>query len=275
MLRMDGKIALITGAGTGIGRSCMEIFAREGAFVIGVGRRQGPLDEVCATVTSAGGKAEVIAADLAEEGACRSVAEGTIERHGRIDALVNCAAMGGHAYRTLRDGGMNALAETPTEHWHELMRNNLDSTYFMCKEAVTAMRESGGGSIVNIASTSAIRGLPVAHAYAVAKAGIVNMTRQMGASYGRYNIRTNCVSPGSTDTPMMVGSPFMAMVAPDNPNRFDRNPLGRAAQPSEIAYGCLFQASDEASYVNGANLVIDGGILACPREPQDARGGSG
>lgn len=264
MPRMDGKIALITGAGTGIGRSCMEIFAREGALVVGVGRRQAPLDEVCAAVASAGGKGAVIAADLGEERACQSVMEQAIDRHGRVDALVNCAAMGGNAYRTLRAGGMNAIAETPTEHWHELMRNNLDSAYFMCKAAVAAMREGGGGSIVNLASTSAIRGLAVAHAYAVAKAGVLNMTRQMAAAYGRDNIRTNCVSPGTTDTPMMVGSPFMALVDPGNPDRFSHNPLGRAAQPSEIAYGCLFLASDEASYVNGANLVIDGGILACP-----------
>ena len=148
MLRMDGKIALITGAGTGIGRSCMEIFAREGAFVVGVGRRQGPLNEVCATVTYAGGKAEVIAANLAEAGACQSVAEVTIERHGRIDALVNCAAIGGRAYRTLRDGGMNAIARNPNR---ALARADAQQPRLHLLHvqgtAVAAMRKSGGGGV--------------------------------------------------------------------------------------------------------------------------------
>jgi len=264
MGRLDGKVTLITGAGTGMGRACMEIFAREGATVVGLGRRQQPLDEVFDAVLTAGGKGAVFSADLSDPAAAQESVDRTVREFGRLDGLVNAAAMGGNAYRQLREGGMNAIAETPAEHWHELMRNNLDSVFYMCKAAVPVMRSAGGGSIVNISSISAVQGLPGAHAYAVAKAGIQNMSRQMAVSYGRYGIRTNTVCPGGTDTPMMVGSPFMESVRPDNPDRFNHNPMGRAGTPDEMAYGCLFLVSDEASYVNGATLVIDGGQLACP-----------
>lgn len=264
MKRLDGKIAIIAGAGSGMGRACMEVFAREGAIVVGVGRRTAPLDEVMDGVRASGAAGMVMSADLSREDAATQVVEATIREFGTPNILINSAAMGGNAYRQLRDGGMNSLAETPVEHWHELIANNLDSAFFLARAAVPVMRDAGGGAIVNISSTSAVEAITVAHAYAVAKAGVITMSRQMAVTYGRFGIRTNCVLPGPTDTPMMVGSPFMKLLAEDNPQRFDHNPLGRACRPEEIAYGCLFLASDEASYVNGAALVIDGGTLSSP-----------
>ncbi|MET0143643.1 MAG: SDR family oxidoreductase [Ilumatobacteraceae bacterium] len=264
MDRLQGKVALITGAGTGMGRSCMQIFAREGAKVVGSGRRPAPLEETKELVEAEGFEAEVVQADVSVESECEALVAKAKERFGRVDILVNNAGMGGNAYRQLRAGGMEAIAETPTEHWNELMHNNLDSVFFMCKAVVPLMREQGGGSIVNISSISATRALQVAHAYAVTKSGIQNLTRSMAVRYGREGIRSNCVCPGATDTPMMDGSPSMLVLAEDNPDRFTHNPMGRAGTPDEMAYGCLYLASDEASYVNGVVLSIDGGALSCP-----------
>jgi NAD(P)-dependent dehydrogenase (short-subunit alcohol dehydrogenase family) len=247
-----------------MGRACMELFAREGATVVGSGRRPEPLEETRRLVESAGGTVAVLQADVSDEAQAHGLVDTAVERFGRVDVVVNNAGMGGAAYRMLRDGGMEAIADTPTEHWHELQRNNLDSVFFMCTAAVAAMRTSGGGAIVNVSSISATRGMQTAHAYAVMKAGIENMTRQMAVRYAREGIRTNCISPGSTDTPMMAGSPVMSLLSEDNPDRFSLNPMGRAGTPQEMAYGCLFLASDEASYVNGIVLPIDGGSLACP-----------
>ena len=136
--------------------------------------------------------------------------------------------------------------------------------YYLCHAAVNVMRGQGGGSIVNIGSMAAVRGFPAYHAYAVTKAGIHTLTRSMAVRYGRDNIRTNCIAPGTTDTPMMAGSASMANLDPANPDRYSFNPMGRAGTPEEMAYGCLFLASDEASYVNGVVLAIDGGALSCP-----------
>jgi len=262
--RLKGKVAVITGAGTGMGRACMQIFAREGAVVVGSGRRAEPLAETRRLVEAEGGTAEIVQADVSDEEQAHALVARAAETFGRVDVVVNNAGMGGAAYRFLREGGMDPIADTPTEHWHELQRNNLDSVFYMCTASVAAMRRGGGGSIVNVASGAAVRGMATAHAYAVMKAGVANMTRQMAVAYGREGIRTNCIAPGTTDTPMMEGSPVMSMLGPDNPDRFAISPLGRAGTPEEMAYGCLFLASDEASYVNGVVLPIDGGSLVCP-----------
>jgi NAD(P)-dependent dehydrogenase (short-subunit alcohol dehydrogenase family) len=264
MDRLAGKVALITGAGSGMGRSCAQLFAANGARVIGVGRRMERLRETEELVKQSGAEAEVIACDVASEAGARDLVEDVSLRYGRLDILVNAAAMGGSAYGTIRSGGVDSIAETPAEHWHELLRNNLDSVFYLCHATVPVMRRQGGGAIVNIGSMAVVRGFPAYHAYAVSKAGIHTLTRSMAVRYGRDNIRTNCISPGTTDTPMMAGSASMTNLDPGNPDRYSFNPMGRAGTPDEMAYGCLFLASDEASYVNGVVLAIDGGALSCP-----------
>jgi NAD(P)-dependent dehydrogenase (short-subunit alcohol dehydrogenase family) len=264
MDRLAGKVALITGAGTGMGRSCVRLFAANGAQVVGVGRRLDRLQETAELVRQSGDKAEVMACDVASEPDARDLVEDVARRYGRLDILVNAAAMGGSAYGAIRPGGVDSIAETPSEHWHELLHNNLDSVFYLCHAAVNVMRRQGGGSIVNIGSMGAVRGFPAYHAYGVTKAGIHSLTRAMAVRYGRDNIRTNCIAPGTTDTPMMAGSASIANLDPGNPDRYNFNPMGRAGTPDEMAYGCLFLASDEASYVNGVVLAIDGGALSCP-----------
>jgi len=256
--RLAGKVALVTGAGSGVGQATVKAFVDEGATVVGTGRS---LDKLADTRQLVQGRADLVSCDVSDESATQALIDETVEKHGRLDILVNAAGIGGSAYRMQREGGMAGLAETPTEHFDELMRNNLYSVYFACKTAVAHMRRQGGGAIVNVSSISARKGMPTAHAYAVTKAGIENITRQLGHTYGREGIRTNCICPGTIDTPMMVGSPVMDLLDPSNPDRFQYNPMGRAGTPEEMANGILFLASDEASYVNGAVLPIDGGSL--------------
>ncbi len=262
MGRLDGKIAVITGAGTGVGRACMEIFAREGATVVGAARRKEKLDEALASVTKAGGKGMVVPTNVADDAACKALIDATVSEYGRIDIVVNNAGVG-YSDEDSHPQGMAGLAETPTEYWEDVIDINLNSVYYMSKYAIAAMRKSGGGAIVNVSSIGGVNGMADAHAYAAAKAGMNNLTRSMATTYGAENIRTNCVAPGGIDTEM-VRSKMKSLGDPwkNDEMRFMMSPMGRIGTPQEMANGCLFLASDEASYVNGAILVIDGGSSA-------------
>ncbi len=256
--RVEGKVALITGAGTGIGRACMVLFAREGARVMGCSRTGGNLEETLRLVKQAGGEGLVLAQDLATpEGADRLVAA-TEEAHGRIDILVNSAGVG-YSWLEKSPGSMGDVIDTEPDKWAEVMGINLDSYFYLCRRVVPIMQRQGGGAIVNVASISGFQGLPVAHAYTAAKGAAINLTRSLCVAYAKDNIRANCVAPGFTDTPMVA--PVMNMF--DDPEVAERiTPMARAGTPEEMAYGCLYLGSDEASYCNGAVLTIDGGTTA-------------
>jgi NAD(P)-dependent dehydrogenase (short-subunit alcohol dehydrogenase family) len=262
MARLDGKVALITGAGSGIGRACMERFAAEGARVVGAGRRPDALEESLRLALKAGGEGRAIPTDVSREDACRALVEATLDSYGRIDVVLNNAGVGWQ-YRETHPGGMAPLCETPTEHWLEVVQIDLHSVYYMCKAALPRMLERSAGSIVNVASIGGLRGMSDAHAYSAAKAGMVNLTRSLAVTYGPRGVRTNCVAPGLVDTDMVRsymeerGNPQLA-----DATRHQLSPLGRPGRPVEIANACLFLASDEASYVNGAVLVVDGGSTA-------------
>jgi NAD(P)-dependent dehydrogenase (short-subunit alcohol dehydrogenase family) len=257
MDRLKGKIALITGAGTGVGRACMKLFAAEGAKVVGVSRTKANLDETLAQVKAAGGEGQVVAADLSKpEGAETAVAE-TL-KFGRIDILVNSAGVG-YSWLEKSPGSMGPVDDTTPEKWAEVMAINLDSLFHMCHLAIPQMKKQGGGSIVNVTSISGIQGLPVAHTYTAAKGAAINLTRSLGITYCGDNIRVNCIAPGFIDTPMVAS----VLGLFDDPNMADRlTPMKRPGTPEEMAYGCLYLASDEASYCQGAVLVIDGGTTA-------------
>jgi NAD(P)-dependent dehydrogenase (short-subunit alcohol dehydrogenase family) len=263
MPRLEGKVAIITGAGTGVGRSCLQIFAREGAKVVGAGRTQATLDESLAAVTDAGGEGFVQTADVSNEEDCSALIRAAVDRYGQLDIIVNNASVGYDYATEARPDAMNSLAETPAAHWETVVAINLNSVFYMSKPAIAAMRKTGGGAIINVSSIGADMGMPAAHAYTAAKAGVNNLTRSMAISYGPENIRTNCVAPGFIDTKMIAGfleatgSPHL-----DDEARFAIAPLGRLAHPDDIANACLFFASDDAAYCNGAVLVVDGGTTA-------------
>jgi NAD(P)-dependent dehydrogenase (short-subunit alcohol dehydrogenase family) len=258
MERVKGKVTIVTGAGTGVGRACMKLFAAEGARVVGVSRTQANLDETLKEVKAVRGEGIVVAADLAKPAGAEAVVSAAMAKYGRVDILVNAAGVG-YSWMEKSPGSMNDVVNTTPEKWREVMEINLDSAFHMCRLVVPQMRKQGGGAIVNVSSISGFQGLPVAHAYTAAKGALINLTRSLCVSYAADNIRSNCVAPGFIDTPMVASVLHLfkdAAVA-------DRlTPMKRPGTPEEMAYGCLYLGSDESTYCNGTVLVIDGGTTA-------------
>ncbi len=256
--RVANKIAIITGAGTGIGRACMDLFAREGATVVGVSRTQSNLDEALAAVKAAGGAGMVLAKDLARPESADEIVAATVAAYGRLDILVHSASVG-WSWGEKSPGSMSPLADTPLDKWHEVIGFNLDACAYINRAALLTMLKQGKGSIVNVASISGLFGMPTAHTYCAAKGGVINLTRALATTYAKDGIRTNCVCPGYTDTPMIQS---VMGVFDDPAVAAHITPMARAGTAMEMAYGCLYLASDEASYCNGTILAIDGGTAA-------------
>jgi NAD(P)-dependent dehydrogenase (short-subunit alcohol dehydrogenase family) len=257
--RVEGKVAIVTGAGTGIGQAAMVLFGREGADVIGVSRTQSALDNTLEMTREAGGKGMVVAQDLSTEAGAEAVIEATMSTYGRIDILVQAAGVGWSWGQNQSPGSMDDVANTTADQWHEVMSINLDSVFYMCRGVVPIMKKQGGGSIVNVASISGFVGMTTAHTYCAGKGATINLTRAMAATYAMDGIRSNCVCPGYTDTPMIAT--VMGMFD-DTAVADVLTPMQRAGTPEEMAYGCLYLGSDEASYCNGVVLPIDGGTTA-------------
>ncbi len=256
--RVQDKVAIITGAGTGIGRACLELFAREGAKVVGVSRTQANLDEALALVRAAGGDGMVLAKDLSKPESADEIVAATLKAHGRVDILVHSASVG-WSWGEKSQNSMLPLADTPIDKWREVIGLNLDAAAFIDRAVLIQMLQQGRGSIVNVASLSGLFGMPTAHTYCAAKGGVINLTRALAATYAKQGIRANAVCPGYTDTPMIA--PVMNLFD-DDAIATQLTPMARAGTALEMAYGCLYLASDEASYCNGTVLVIDGGTSA-------------
>ncbi|MDX6467836.1 MAG: hypothetical protein QOI27_2876 [Gaiellaceae bacterium] len=257
--RLQGKVAVITGASSGIGRATFELFGREGATVVGTARREAALQEGLGKVKSDGGDGIVVPADLEDSSAADRVAQAAIETYGRIDILV-CNAGVGWQYGLDNPGTMAGIHEASLENWRAILGGvDLEGYFLMIHACLPRMIEAGRGAIVNVASMAGITGLYDAHAYTAAKGAIVNLTRSMAISYIKQGIRTNSVSPGFVDTPMIAP---VINVFDDPAVSASLAPIARPARPEEIAAPIAFLASDEASYVNGANLVVDGGCTA-------------
>jgi NAD(P)-dependent dehydrogenase (short-subunit alcohol dehydrogenase family) len=258
MGRMDGKVVVVTGASTGIGRATFELFAREGATVVGCARTKSTLDDALSSIKSEGGEGIVVAADLSKPEGGDETVKAALDTYGRIDVLVNNAGVG-WTYGVLKPGSMAKLHDTTPEAWHDVLAINLDSYFYMARAVLPGMLERGSGSIVNVASMGGITGLYDSHTYTAAKGAVVNLTRSMAISYIKEGIRTNTVCPGFVDTPMIA--PVMGAFD-DQATAYALTPIGRAAMPQEIAAANLFFASEDSSYCNGSVLVVDGGCTA-------------
>lgn len=252
--RFKGKRAVVTGAATGIGRATAVRLAQEGARVALFGRRRDPLEEAAQAVTEQGGEAHVEDVDVAVEADLEAAFTRTERCWGGIDVLVGNAGI----QLFDRDNRVDAL---PLAAWEETVRVNLTGLFLTCKYGIRSMLTSdGGGSVVLIASTVALFGVaPGFDAYSASKAGAIGLVRVMAADYARDQIRVNAVLPGLTDTPLMAD---LLAVSETAKTMTERIPMGRAARAEEIAAAIAFLASDDASYVTGATLIVDGGATA-------------
>lgn len=257
MNRLEGKVALVTGAGSGVGRATAELFSYEGASVVLVGRTESSLSETRSLLADHR-RSEVVVGDLSLDGVAHNAVQEAIRVYGRLDILIHAAGVG-YSWEKQSPNSMNAIAETSLEKWNEVVSINLNACYLVCRASIIAMRASGGGSIVNVASAGGLRGMLNAHAYSAAKAGVINLTRSLCVTYASDRIRANVVAPGPIDTPMLEP---LAPLFHDRAQAERITPMGRAGMPAEVAYGCLYLASDEASYCNGSVLTIDGGLTA-------------
>ena len=257
--RLAGKVAVITGASSGIGRATMEIFGREGAKVVGTARTESKLQEALEGVQAAGGEGMVVPADLEDTSTAERVTQAAIDAYGRVDVLVSGAGVGWQ-YGIDNPGTMAGIHEASLDNWRDIIGGvDLEGYFLSIRAVLPRMLEQGAGSIVNIASMAGVTGLYDAHAYTAAKGAIVNLTKSMAIAYAKQGVRTNTVCPGFVDTPMIA--PVINIF--DDPAVANAmTPMGRPAQPEEIANANLFFASDESSYCNGSVLVVDGGCTA-------------
>ncbi|MGJ7549514.1 SDR family NAD(P)-dependent oxidoreductase [Pseudomonas alloputida] len=243
--RLQGKIAFVTGAGSGIGEATALRFAEEGALVVLCGRRREPLDGVREQILARGGCAEVAVADVSDEQAYVAALQATAQRHGGLDILVNNAM----AYTWGSIDGMS------TADWHANFATTVDGTFWGTRTAMQLMKGKGG-SIVNIASICGLFGTAWMAGYSAAKAAVINFSRAAASEGAADNIRCNVIIPGVVDTPATAG---MLGDAKARANTEKVIPMRRVGLPQELANAILFLASDEASYVTGASLAVDGG----------------
>ena len=245
--RLDGKVALISGAARGMGECEARLFAREGAKVVlgDVLEEQGR--QVAAEINQQGGAATFVRLDVTVESDWQRAVETAERTYGRLHVLVNNAGI-------VR---MAPLDETSLEAWNEVINVNQTGVFLGMKQAVPAMRRAGGGSIINISSVAGIIGLPNIPAYQASKGAVLLLTKHAAIQYAKDKIRVNSIHPGRIETPMT------ANLTPERRQLvLSLTPMGRDGKPEEVAYGVLYLASDEASFVTGSELVIDGGYTA-------------
>ncbi len=258
MARLDGKVALITGAGNGMGQVASVLFAQEGARIVVADFSPEGGAETVAAVEAVGGEAAFVKVDVARSDQVEAMIAFTMERFGALNVLYNNAGI-----FPAEDGG---ATETPEPTWDRVMEVNLKGVWLGCKYGIPAMLKSGGGSIVNVASFVALMGAATAQiAYTASKGGVLAMTREIAVEYGRQNIRANSLCPGPIGTPMLEE----LMSDPERKaRRMVHIPMGRLGQAEELAKAALFLASDDSSFMTGAQLVVDGGITAAYVTPE-------
>lgn len=249
MTQLAGKVAIITGASSGIGQAAARLFARHGARLVLVARREAALAELAAEISAAGGEAALVAGDVAEEATAVAAVKMAVERFGGLDiAFNNAGTMGENA----------PLAGLSLENWRHVLDVNLTSAFLAARYQVLAMLERGGGSLIFTSTfVGHTVGFPGMAAYAASKAGLGGLVQVIAAEYGPHNIRANALLPGGTDTPMGRA----AAATPEARQYVEGlHALKRLAEPMEIAQAALYLASDGASFVTGTSLLVDGGV---------------
>ena len=245
MGKLDGKTALITGSGSGIGRATALLFAREGARVAVVDHVPSGAQETVRTIKEAGGSAIFLECNVCQSVDVERMVKATVDAYGRIDILHNNAGI---------QGPVAPVADLTEDGWDLVINTNLKSVFLGSKYAIPIMVKQGGGVIINTSSAMGLCGRANIAAYCVSKGGIILLTKTMAAEYSKQNIRVNCICPGVIETPMAESS-IAAL-------QMQYIPQGKAGRAEDIARAALFLASDDSAYVTGASLVVDGGWTA-------------
>jgi NAD(P)-dependent dehydrogenase (short-subunit alcohol dehydrogenase family) len=252
MMRLAGKVAIVTGGGTGIGEAIARRFAAEGARVAITGRRRDRLENVAGSIERNGARALALPGSVRNETDVRQAIEAVLGAFGRIDVLVNNAGNLFHA---------GWLHETTDETWNDTIDVFLTGTFRFSRAVVPAMLKQGAGSIINVSTVAALKAMPgfPAHAYSAAKAGVNMLTKTMAIQYARQGIRCNAICPAGVDTPGVAGLTSDAALRATFEGL---HPVGRIARPEEIAAAAVYFASDESVWTTGSILAVDGGVSA-------------
>ncbi len=248
---MDGRVALVTGASTGVGEALAHEFARRGAAVVTTARRQAEGEAVARAVRDGGGRALFVRGDVSDPGHMEAVVSAGLERFGRLDYAVNNAGI---------TGATGPTAEATIENFDAVMAVNLRGVFLSMRAEIAAMLDGGGGAIVNVSSGVGVYAVPTMPAYVASRHAVVGLTKAAALEYAPLGIRVNCICPGSIATPMHYAL-WDDGRGPRETDRLigDLHPAGRVASPGEIAETCAWLCSDGASYVTGPPLVNDGG----------------
>jgi len=254
--RLDGKVTIITGVASGVGRVAALLFAKEGSKVVAADISVKDGERTVAMIKEAGGDARFVRADVSKAEDVQNIVRVAIDTYGKLDILYNNAGISGVSGSTV---------DCTEENWEKTVDVDLKSVWLGMKYAIPEMLKTGGGSIINTGSQAAMRGMPNLPAYAAAKGGVVSLTRATAMEYATSNIRVNCINPGIVATPMAMGSG----VNPEEYKKLDEYkhlssvvPQGRVGEPVEVAQAALFLASDESSHITGQILGVDGGMEA-------------
>lgn len=255
-MRLKDKVAIVTGATSGIGRAAAVLFAREGAKVVAVGRREAAGEEVIKKIKHAGGEAIFVKADVSKANEIKSMVHKTVQAYGRIDVLFNNAGI-------LPEVAKKTVTDLSEEVWDEVMEINLKGVFLTSKYVIPEMIKAGGGAIVNTSSTVGHIAMKNRSVYTASKGAVTLLTKSMALDYAPYNIRVNCVCPALVETE--IATEFLRVARKDEKlwgEIMSKIPLGRVGTPEDVAHAALFLASDESSWITGSSLMVDGGYTA-------------
>jgi NAD(P)-dependent dehydrogenase (short-subunit alcohol dehydrogenase family) len=250
-MRLQGKVAVITGAGSGMGRVAAQLFAAEGAKVVVAEFDEAAGNETVKSVTEAGGEATFVRTDVSAEPDAKGMVDHAVATFGRVDVLYNNAGV--------MPEPDHSVIDTDVAVWDKVMAVNVRGVFLGCKYAIPQMLKQGSGSVINISSFVALLGCTVPQdAYTASKGAVLSLTRSLAVQFGPQGVRANAICPGPIETPMLMD--WLVKDEAARKVRLARNPTGRFGQPEEIVNVAIYLASDESRWTNGAHFVIDGGI---------------